>query len=179
MSLAPSDIDMSVVLDGPSVPKLDVWCAWKELWLLFLAPFRSPVERTRVGDAGDPVVPDYTKALNANALRGARLGVPRKFLTLINLDDARVAAFNASLEIMRAKGATIVDPADFPDTEELLASNNETVVLSTDFKVDVEKYIAGLVEVPTGVKTLADLIAFNIAHANEELVPPFWTDQSQ
>ena len=32
---------------------------------------------------------------------------------------------------------------------------------------------------PTGVKDLADLIAFNIAHADEELVPPFWTDQSE
>lgn len=38
--------------------------------------------------------------------------------------------------------------------------------------------MAGLREVPTGVKTLADLIAFNIAHADEELVPPYWTDQS-
>ena len=85
--------------------------------------------------AQSPVVPDYTKALNANALRGARLGVPRKFLTLINLDDARVAAFNASLETMRAKGATIVDPADFPDFDELSASNNETIVLNVDFKV--------------------------------------------
>ena len=36
-----------------------------------------------------------------------------------------------------------------------------------------------LLEVPTGVRTLADLIAFNIAHADEELVPPFWTSQSE
>ncbi|KAI0819884.1 amidase signature enzyme [Trametes gibbosa] len=124
-------------------------------------------------------VPDYTQALNAGALRGARLGVPRKFVAL--LDDVRVAAFNASLETLRARGATIVDPADFPDSEELLASNNETLVLNTDFKasVDVEKYISGLLEVPTGVKNLADLIAFNTVHAEEELVPPFWTDQSQ
>ncbi|KAH9848128.1 amidase signature enzyme [Lenzites betulinus] len=123
------------------------------------------------------VVPDYTRALNAQALHGARLGVPRQFVAL--LDDVRIAAFNASLETLRAHGATIVDPADFPDSEELLASNNETIVLNTDFKVDVEKYISGLLEVPTGVKNLADLIAFNTAHADEELVPPFWTDQSQ
>ncbi|KAI8988997.1 amidase signature enzyme [Trametes punicea] len=127
--------------------------------------------------AQPPIVPDYTKALDADALRGARLGVPRTFVA--QLDDVRVAAFNASLETLRAKGATIIDPADFPDSQELLASNNETIVLSTDFKVDVERYIAGLLEVPTGVRTLADLIAFNIAHADEELIPPFWTDQSQ
>lgn len=29
------------------------------------------------------------------------------------------------------------------------------------------------------MKTLADLIAFNIAHADEELIPPFYTDQSE
>ncbi|KAI0634590.1 amidase signature enzyme [Trametes polyzona] len=122
-------------------------------------------------------VPDYTLALNPNALKGARLGVPRKFVAL--LDDVRIAALNASLDTLRKQGATIVDSADFPDSDELLASNNETIVLNTDFKVDVERYIAGLLEIPTGVKTLADLIAFNTAHANEELVPPFWTDQSQ
>ena len=43
----------------------------------------------------------------------------------------------------------------------------------------MNKYISELVEVPTGVKDLADLIQFNIDHAAEELVPPFWTDQSQ
>lgn len=35
----------------------------------------------------------------------------------------------------------------------------------------------GLLEVPTGVRTLADLIAFNTAHADEELVQPFYTSQ--
>lgn len=43
----------------------------------------------------------------------------------------------------------------------------------------MNRYISELVKVPTGVKNLAGLIAFNIAHAKEELVPPFWTDQSQ
>ncbi|TCD65458.1 hypothetical protein EIP91_002672 [Steccherinum ochraceum] len=126
--------------------------------------------------AQPPVVPDFTKALNRNALRGARLGVPRALFSRSN--NNIVAAFNASLETFRKLGATIIDPADLPDSAELQASNNETVVLDTDFKVDVNRYIAGLVEVPTGVKNLADLITFNSEHASEELVPPFWTDQS-
>ena len=46
-------------------------------------------------------------------------------------------------------------------------------------QVDLNKYIASLVDVPTGVKNLADLIAFNIENAKEELVPPFHADQSQ
>lgn len=44
--------------------------------------------------------------------------------------------------------------------------------------MQVQSYIAGLLEVPTGVKTLADLIAFNTANAAEELIPPFYTSQS-
>ncbi|VDB86848.1 unnamed protein product [Peniophora sp. CBMAI 1063] len=121
-------------------------------------------------------VPDFTKALVPNGLRGVRLGVPRLFGSN---DQNIMAAFNASIRIIRALGATVIDPAEFPDAEELLASNNETIVLDTDFKVDVKNYIDGLLEVPTNVTDLADLIAFNIAHASEELVPPFFTDQSE
>lgn len=78
-------------------------------------------------------VPDYTKALNSHALRGARLGIPRKFVE--GTDENIVAAFNASIEVFKKLGATVVDPADFPDADEILASGNETIVLNTDFKV--------------------------------------------
>lgn len=84
-----------------------------------------------------PAVPDFTKALNKDALKGARLGVPRGIVSR-NVNIAR--AFNASLEIMKSLGATIIDPADFPDLEEFLASNNETTVLNTDFKVCLVLY---------------------------------------
>jgi len=125
--------------------------------------------------AQPPFVPDYTKALNKNALKGVRLGVPRGFA---GNSPVVLAAFNASVEIIRGLGATVVDPAEFPDFTELRESGNETIVLDTDFKVDVNKYIAGLEHVPTGVKNLADLIAFNSANPDLELVQPFWTDQS-
>jgi Asp-tRNA(Asn)/Glu-tRNA(Gln) amidotransferase A subunit family amidase len=77
-------------------------------------------------------VPNYRDALNSHALRGVRLGVPRKFQ---GTDENIIAAFNASIEIIRNLGAVVVDPAEFPDADELFASNNETIVLSTDFKV--------------------------------------------
>ncbi|KAI0044868.1 amidase signature enzyme [Auriscalpium vulgare] len=121
------------------------------------------------------VVPDFTKALKPNGLKGIRLGVPRLFQP----DDPNiVAAFNASIALIRSLGATVIDPAEFPDAQELLASDNETLVLDTDFKVDVKNYISGLLKVPTGVTSLADLIAFNNAHPTEELIPPFYTSQS-
>ncbi|KAJ6562367.1 amidase signature domain-containing protein [Mycena capillaripes] len=88
--------------------------------------------------AQPPVVPDFTKALNRNALMGKRIGVPR-----------------------RALGATIVDPADLPSADEFITSKNETMVLDVDFKVQLNQYLTGLLENPSGVRSLTDLIKFN------------------
>lgn len=44
-------------------------------------------------------------------------------------------------------------------------------------QVNVEQYISKLIEVPTGVKTLNDIIEFNKTHADKELIEPFWADQ--
>lgn len=38
ISLAPSEVEMSVMLDGASAPRPITWWEWKELWLLFLPP---------------------------------------------------------------------------------------------------------------------------------------------
>ena len=75
---------------------------------------------------------DYRKALDISALRGARLGVPRQFQPL---DEAIDAAFNQAIEIMRAQGAVIVDPAEFSNADEIQGSTSESVVLAVDFKV--------------------------------------------
>ncbi|KAG1888411.1 amidase signature enzyme [Suillus subluteus] len=112
------------------------------------------------------IVPDYMKALNKNALKGTRLGVPRAFIRNMKAIEE---TFNSSLDIFRALGAEIVDPADFPNGEELLASQAEKLVMAVDFKFGISKYISELVEVPTGVKTLADLIEFNKINADLEL----------
>ncbi|KAG1769784.1 amidase signature domain-containing protein [Suillus occidentalis] len=122
------------------------------------------------------IVPDYMKALNKNALKGTRLGVPRAFIRNMKAIEE---TFNSSLDIFRALGAEIVDPADFSNREELLASQAEKLVMAVDFKVGISKYISELVEVPTGVKTLSDLIEFNKINPDLELPEPFYTDQSR
>ncbi len=94
---------------------------------------RDPLDNFTL--AQPPIVPDYTKALNKDALKGKVLGVPRG---LVSRTAAVAAAFNDSLDTLRNLGATIVDPADFPDLQEFLASDNETIVLNTDFKVRSE-----------------------------------------
>lgn len=106
--------------------------------ILTIIAGRDPLDNFTL--AQPPVVPDYTKALNKNALKGVRLGVARQFA---GRNTVVLAAFNASVEIMRGLGATIVDPADFPDFAEIQASDNETIVLDTDFKVAVIDQVLG------------------------------------
>lgn len=83
-------------------------------------------------------VPDYTLALNKNALSGARIGVPRTIFAndaFTGNDPSVNVAFEEAIEVMRSLGATIVDPADLPSAVEIVMSNNETRVLNVDFKV--------------------------------------------
>lgn len=120
--------------------------------------------------------PDYTRALDAGALHGKRLGVPRQlFQDYPIINDA----FQKSLDVFRDLGAHIIDPVDFPSAHELGQSKAEDIVLTVDFKTALNKYLAELVEVPTGVRSLADVIKFNLAHADVELPSPYYTDQSQ
>ena len=86
-------------------------------------------------------------------------------------------AFNRSLEIIRALGATIVDPADLPSAEEIVRSGNESLVALTDYKIQLSAYFGSLVSNPSGVRSLEDLIAFNDAHPSLEK-PINYTDQS-
>ncbi|KAG6915971.1 hypothetical protein DXG01_009060 [Tephrocybe rancida] len=115
------------------------------------------------------VVPDFTKALRRDALKGKRIGVPRHGF-LNGTPDEVLSAFEQSLVTLRELGATIIDPADLPSADEILASNDEAIVLNTDFK-------ACLLSNPSGVRSLADLIDFNINNPVLER-PQGFTDQS-
>jgi len=112
-------------------------------------------------------VPDYTKALNKNALKGARIGVPRRaFLndTITGNDPFVGTTFDAALKTLESLGATIVDPADLPSADEIVVSGNETIVLDVDFKIQLDAWYASLKSNPSGVRSLADLIKFNDAN---------------
>ena len=94
-----------------------------------------------------PVVPDFTRALNKHALEGKRIGVPRRvfFNESITKNDPSVnVAFEQALEVIKSLGATVVDPADLPSADEIVASNSENIVLETDFKVWSIVFVAPL-----------------------------------
>ncbi|REF35953.1 amidase [Thermasporomyces composti] len=108
---------------------------------------------------------DYTAYCRDDGLRGARIGVPRRILW--GYCDAADAAAEEAVRLLAASGATIVDPADLPGIEELSRSDAEITVLSTEFKVYLDAYLA--TRTPGSPRTLADLVAFNEAHAEQEL----------
>jgi len=108
---------------------------------------------------------DYRPFLDANGLQGARIGIPRQ--VYFGYSSKADAIANAAIERMRELGAVIVDPADIPTAQQMASSSSELTVLLFEFKADLNKYLADLVSSP--VRTLADIIAFNNAHASEEL----------
>ncbi|KAF9269516.1 amidase signature enzyme [Marasmius fiardii PR-910] len=123
-------------------------------------------------------VPDYTNALNRNALQGKRIGVPRMNIMGGHFmqDPYSRISFNEALRTVESLGATIVDPADFPSAKEMGCWEN--TVLNVDFKIELNRYLEWLGGVPSGVRTLTDLINFNNEHKELEL-PEHYDDQSR
>jgi len=125
-------------------------------------------------DSADPVTnqsrgkshSDYTKYLVADGLRGARIGVARKFFGFSERVDKLMAE---CLGAMKAHGATLIDPADIPNADKY--GTAEFDVMLYEFKAGLNQYLAGLgTDAP--IKTLKDLIDFNIHHAEREM--PFF-----
>ena len=111
-----------------------------------------------------PTIPaDYTQFLDPNGLRGARLGVARQY----NGPNLKMAAlFNDAVAAMAGAGATLVD-VTFPHFAEILSFADEFVVLFFDFHQDLDAYLA--TRTGTTIKTIGDVVAFNSAHAAQEL----------
>jgi amidase len=134
------------------------------------ASVREAAELLTVIAGSDPADPatrdadrhkrDYAAALDANSLKGKRIGVLR-FASTSQLNPA----FNTALAIMKQQGAILVDIQKFDDK---LIGKNEGLVLNTELKADMAKYLKGS-PAPIGVRTLADLIAFDKAHEPQEM----------
>lgn len=120
-------------------------------------------------DSAGKARPDYTQFLDANGLRGARIGVARKFF---GFNDAVDKLINESIEVMKRQGATIIDPADVPTTGKF--DDSELVVLLYEFKADLNKYLAGLGP-GAPVHSMKEVIEFNDRHRDREM-PYFGQD---
>jgi len=106
---------------------------------------------------------DYAQYCDPNGLKGARIGVARKYF---GFSEAVDALMEQSLDAMKKMGATLVDPADIPTLGKF--GDSEFTVLLYELKADLNAYLARL-NGNVQVKTLKDVIEFNERHHDQEL----------
>jgi amidase len=105
---------------------------------------------------------DFTVGLPGASLKGVRIGVMRK---QAGRHEGVLKLFDQALADLRAAGAELVDvDYSFPDA----LGEDEGKVLYYELRRDLGAYLAGLPGNPP-VRSLADVIAFNKAHAIDEM----------
>ncbi len=139
-----------------------------------------------------PAGRDYTRHLNPEGLRGARIGIPRAFfydrVTLPGgqprggLNDAQRAVMDSVIAVLKARGAVIVDPADIPSVVDTVPANNFlnwnvcsgleqakgrdadcSIAFKYGMKRDFDAWLRSLGD-RAPVKTLTELRQWNVAH---------------
>jgi len=124
----------------------------------------SDPDDTATRESGRRGSRDYSASLDVNGLKGARIGVIRN--RLFGSNPAADALADAAIADMKRAGAVIVDPANIPTLGQF--GDSEQEVLLYEFKADLNSYLMKLG--PTSpVHSLKEIIAFNTAHAAEEL----------
>jgi amidase len=108
---------------------------------------------------------DYTKFLDQDGLKGARIGVPRD--GYFGYSAGADAIAETAIERMRRLGAVIVDPADIPTAKQMSSSEDEMTVLLYEFKADLNSYLSRLEK--SRVRSLKEVIEFNEKHKGSEM----------
>jgi amidase len=106
---------------------------------------------------------DFTAALDADGLRGARIGVPYRRPGASPIVDGVV---ESAIRALKEQGAEIIDPAEIQTLGQL--GSNELVVLQYEFKADLNTYLATM-PITVAYRTLGQLIAFNDTHRDVEM----------
>jgi amidase len=109
---------------------------------------------------------DYTQYCDPNGLKGARIGVARKYF---GFSEAVDALMEQSLAVMKQQGATLVDPADIETLGKF--DDSELLVFMYELKADLNAYLARLGP-GAPVRTLQDVINFNDRNQQKEM--PFF-----
>jgi len=109
---------------------------------------------------------DYLAALDRDGLRGARIGVLRNDR---KLPPSSAQVLHDVIATLRDAGAEIIDPVVVSPTADQKWSSADISVLLWEFKADIANYIERYVDASFPIRDLAGLIAFNEAHAAEEM----------
>lgn len=141
---------------------------WDAALLLSAIAGEDPADSATVGV---PRVADYTAGLEGFSLQGVRIGVMRN---QIGNNAAVAAVFEQALADLEAAGAVLVDIEFEPNPQ---MYGDSYTVLKFELREEMGKYLASIPAFAEGEtpRSLADLIAFNEAHADTEMR---WFDQS-
>jgi amidase len=112
---------------------------------------------------------NYAQFCDPNGLKGARIGIARKYF---GFNDAVDALMEQSLDAMKKQGATLVDPADIETFGKF--DESELLVFMYELKADLNAYLARLGP-NAPVHTLKDIIDFNDRNRQKEM-PYFGQD---
>ena len=123
---------------------------------------RAQVTKTSQGKSHS----DYTRFLDPDGLRGARIGVARSFFGFHEKVDRII---EEAIEAMRQQGAVIIDPAEIETKGKF--GDSEYEVLLYEFKADLNAYLAQLgPDAP--VRSMEEIIEFN--EKNGDRVMPYF-----
>ncbi len=112
---------------------------------------------------------DYAQYCDPGGLKGARIGVARKYF---GFNDAVDALMEQALNVMKAQGATLVDPADIATFAKF--DDSELLAFLYELKADLNAYLARLGP-GAPVRSLQDIIEFNERNRRKEM-PYFGQD---
>ncbi len=106
---------------------------------------------------------DYTRFLDPNGLRGARIGVVRKLAGFnIHVDQL----FGNAVDVIKRAGTEVIDPVEIASLGKV--DEPELQVLFFEFKAGLDRYLASLgPQAP--VHSLQEVIAFNEKNRSREL----------
>jgi len=106
---------------------------------------------------------DYVQFLNADGLRGARIGVLRK---TFGFSPAVDKLMESALEVMKKQGAILVDPVAITTLGKF--GDSELLVFMYELKADLNAYLARR-GASAPVKTLKEIIDFNEKNHEKEM----------
>jgi amidase len=111
---------------------------------------------------------DYTTFLDADGLKGKRLGLEK---THLRGNETVEKLFHETIELLKNKGAEIIEVDLLTPIREV--SRGETLVLQYEFKDGLNKYLS---KASSKVKSLQDVIDFN--KANEAKAMPYFKQET-
>ncbi|OMO92849.1 Amidase [Corchorus olitorius] len=118
----------------------------------------------------------YKQFLNTYGIRGKRLGIVRNPFFQIVQGLGLGQTFENHLQTLRQLGAVVVDNLEIANIDAILnvMTSGEAVASIAEFKLSLNAYLKDLVASP--VRSLADIIAFNLKFPDLELTDEIGQD---